>query len=314
MCAQQDAQFTQFMFNKLFFNPAFAGVEHKTLVHFIHRAQWTGYQPSFDDGRAPNTQVLGFNTALLRFNSGIGAHIVVDRLGPLTNLELQFSYAYHIKLNKDTRLSLGLRGGMYSRIIDFDKYRFAQPDDPLDVQNGSESVIKPDMAVGIYYYSPTFFGGLSANHLTQSEFNFGDGFNRDALVNSFYLMGGYRFKMDRQEKWVLTPSLLVKASELQEFSFDVGTLVEYDEKFWLGSTFRNEESINFLAGVVIPRKPKRSKGRLPDPRFKIGAGFDYVYAGQEAKQTASYEVFFSYELPIRPPTYPALIRTPRFRY
>lgn len=312
--AQQDAQFTQFLFNKLYINPAFAGVEQETQFSFIHRSQWAGYQASFDDGGAPSTQVLSFNTAIPKYNSGIGFNAVLDRLGPLSNIELQLSYAYHVKLENESRLSFGIRGGMYARIVDFDKYRLVDSGDDLIGSSGVQSVIRPDMAVGIYYHNPKYFFGITANHLTQASFSFGDGFNRDPLVNSFYLMGGYTFELDRNEKWQLTPNLLVKASELKEFSIDVGALLEYDEKIWLGTSYRNEESVNVYIGVNMPRKITKVGKPSALHNVKIGFGFDYVYSGRAAKETTSYELMLSYGLPVRAPKYPAIIRTPQFRY
>src|SRR5688500_9116298 len=89
--AQQDAQFSQYMYNTLFLNPAYAGIEGQTRFQLIHRSQWTAYQPSFGDGTAPITQVLSATTPILRAKSGVGFHVVNDRLGPLTNLEAQVS-------------------------------------------------------------------------------------------------------------------------------------------------------------------------------------------------------------------------------
>ena len=98
---QQDPQFSQYMFNTLFYNPAFAGVEGITQFTAIHRTQWTGYTSTFDGGRGnPSTQMISLNTPILKFNSGFGMHVVNDNLGPLNNLEAQMSYAYHLGLKK----------------------------------------------------------------------------------------------------------------------------------------------------------------------------------------------------------------------
>jgi len=312
--AQQDAQFTQFLYNKLYINPAFAGVEHETQFSLIHRSQWAGYQASFDDGGSPSTQVFSFNTALPKYKSGIGFNVALDRLGPLSNIELQLSYAYHVEMANKSRLSFGVRGGLYARVVDFSKYRVINPGDPFINLDGTQSILKPDMAVGVYYHNPKYFLSFTANHLTKASFSFGDGFNRDPLVNSFYLMGGYTFNLDRNEKWLLTPNVLVKASELKEFSVDAGALLEYDNKIWLGTSYRNEESVNVYLGVIMPRKITKVGRPTTQHNIKLGFGFDYVYSGRAAKETASYELMVSYDLPVRMPKYPALIRTPQFRY
>ncbi|MEQ9166607.1 MAG: PorP/SprF family type IX secretion system membrane protein, partial [Fulvivirga sp.] len=87
--AQQDAQFSYYMKNMLYYNPAFAGSEGITQITLLHRTQWAGYASTFDDGGAPQTQVFSVTTPIYKFRSGFGAHIVNDNLGPLNNLEVQ---------------------------------------------------------------------------------------------------------------------------------------------------------------------------------------------------------------------------------
>src|ERR1044071_9711001 len=87
--AQQDPQFTQYMFNNLYITPAYAGVDGVTHLTAIHRSQSLGYQSSFGDGGAPTTQMVSFNTPIHKLNSGAGAYIMNDKLGPQNNLEAQ---------------------------------------------------------------------------------------------------------------------------------------------------------------------------------------------------------------------------------
>ena len=98
---QQDPQFSQFMFNGLYYNPAVAGVDGLTQLTAIHRSQYAGYSATLDDGGAPNTQIVSFSAPVLR-SSGIGLYIVNDRLGNLNNLEAQVSYAYHLAVADDS--------------------------------------------------------------------------------------------------------------------------------------------------------------------------------------------------------------------
>ncbi|MEO1654483.1 MAG: type IX secretion system membrane protein PorP/SprF, partial [Bacteroidota bacterium] len=310
--AQQDPQFTQYLSNQLFFNPAYAGITGKTQATLIHRSQWAGYNPTFDDGTAPTTQVLSFSTAFPKFNSGVGIHFVNDRLGPINNVEVQLSYAYHVPLSKQSVLSFGIRGGLYTKIVDFNKFRFRDDDDPFNVE-GRDAVLEPDMAIGVYYNSETLFASISANHLTRSEFNFGDRLNQEPLANTIYLFAGYNFLFGSRKEWTLTPTFLFKTAEFAESSFDVGGIVNYDEKFWVGSTFRNEESANILLGVNIPRRLKR-KTRRVQHNIKLNYSFDYVFLGQDAKQPTSHEISISYDIPVRLPTPPAIIRSIRYRH
>ncbi|MDW8288960.1 MAG: PorP/SprF family type IX secretion system membrane protein, partial [Flammeovirgaceae bacterium] len=112
--AQQDAQFSQYMQNILFYNPAAAGVSQRwTQINAIHRSQWVGYDATFDDGGAPTTQVFSIDMPLTKYKLGTGLHFVHDQLGLVRNVEVQLSVAYHLKLSPGL-LSIGVRGGAYN--------------------------------------------------------------------------------------------------------------------------------------------------------------------------------------------------------
>ncbi|TAE51558.1 MAG: type IX secretion system membrane protein PorP/SprF [Cytophagales bacterium] len=307
--AQQDAQFTQFAYTQQYFNPAVVGAKLETNFSFTHRNQWLAYQPSFDNGGAPSTQLLIFNTALPKYNSGIGVHIVNDRLGALNNLEVQLSYAYHVKVGEGKKLSFGLRGGMYAVTIDGSALRFRQPNDPYASIAGKETNLKPDFAAGIYYQTPKFFAGANFNHLNQAGFNFGEGIRGQTLARSMYILSGYNWEIE-PEKWTLTPIALLKSTNFKVFSVEAGALLTYNKKFTFGTTYRHEESVNAIVSVELPRKT--SKNIIHNMR--IGYAFDYIIGGQSAKQPTSHEITLSYQMPVKLPLPPSIIRSPRFRY
>lgn len=307
--AQQDAQFTQFAYTQQYFNPAVVGAKLETNFSFTHRNQWLAYQPSFDNGGAPSTQLLIFNTALPKYNSGIGVHIVNDRLGALNNLEVQLSYAYHVKVGEGKKLSFGLRGGMYAVTIDGSALRFRQPNDPYASIAGKETNLKPDFAAGIYYQTPKFFAGANLNHLNQAGFNFGEGIRGQTLARSMYILSGYNWEIE-PEKWTLTPIALLKSTNFKVFSVEAGALLTYNKKFTFGTTYRHEESVNAIVSVELPRKT--SKNIMHNMR--IGYAFDYIIGGQSAKQPTSHEITLSYQMPVKLPLPPSIIRSPRFRY
>jgi type IX secretion system PorP/SprF family membrane protein len=138
--AQQDAQFSQYMFNTLFLNPAYAGVEGQTKFQLIHRSQWTTYQSSFNDGTAPITQNFSVNHAYEIEEWSREYILLNDRLGPFKKFRGTGSYAYHFPV-KNGKLSLGYRGGIYSQGIDFEKVQTIDPDDPILV-TGQEASIR----------------------------------------------------------------------------------------------------------------------------------------------------------------------------
>src|SRR5882724_7954616 len=148
LSAQQDPQFTQYMFNTIYYNPGFSGVEGVTKVTALHRSQWLGYAPTSGSGGAPTTQLITFSTPIFKLNSGFGGYISHDNLGPYNNLEAQASYAYHLGI-KNSKLSFGVRAGIYSQTIDANYFKYVDYESWFN--GGAQSQIKPDMAVGVFW-------------------------------------------------------------------------------------------------------------------------------------------------------------------
>lgn len=299
--AQQDPQFTQYMFNQLFYNPGFAGVEGASKFTMLHRTQWAGYQSSFasDDGGAPSTTTINFSTPIYKFQSGFGGEITNDNLGPLNNLGVSAIYAYHLDL-KGKKLSLGVRFGVISQSINFDQYRWANPDDPYRLE-GKETQIRPDLSMGLYYRAEKYFAGISINHLLDTQFDFGLDDLRNGLENSLYIMGGYDYSVSYN--LVITPSVLLK-SDFKEYSFDISAIATYNDKMWGGISFRQAEAAIVILGYSL----------MKDNSLKFGYSFDYIIQNQEAKQPTSHEIMLNYVMPVSPFGGRKVIRTPRFRH
>jgi type IX secretion system PorP/SprF family membrane protein len=296
---QQDPQFTHYMFNTLYYNPAYAGVEGITKFTAIHRSQWLGYQPTFGGGGAPTTQIVSMSAPINKINSGFGGYVVNDQLGPQNNLEAQASYAYHLAL-KGSKLSFGLKAGVYSQTIDFDKYRAIDPDDPLLQGRGKESQVRPDLSMGVFLQREKYYAGVSFNHLIKSEFDFGLS-QRNALQTHMYVTGGYYYQVNFDLRFQF--STLIK-SDFTKTTFDLGGLAYYKDTMWGGLAFRQSEAAILMLGYSI----------LKDKSLKIGYGLDYVVKDQQAKQPTSHEFLLTYELPVNPAIGKKVVRTPRYRH
>ena len=300
---QQDPQFSLYMQNELFNNPAFAGIEGVTKLKLIYRSQWMGYDPSFssDDGGAPTSQVFSLNSPILKFRSGAGLHVVNDKLGPQTNLQILASYAYHLAVFNG-KMSFGIRAGVFSQSIDFNRYRPVNPNDPI-LKEGKETQFRPDMGVGIYYKTEKYYGGISLNHILKSSFNFGIATDslKNALENHLIVTGGYNYALNYDV--TLKPSFIVK-SDFNTYSFDVTLVGTYREKFSAGLSYRQSEAVVALFGVSL----------LKDNSLYLGYALDYVIYAQEAKQKTSHELLLSYTLPALSGGGKKVVRTPRFRH
>jgi len=299
LLAQQDPQFTQYMFNTLYYNPGFAGVDGVTKLTAIHRSQWLGYQPTYGGGGAPTTQIVSMTTPLFKINSGFGAYVLNDRLGPQNNLEAQASYAYHLGI-KESKLSFGLRAGLYSQTINFNEYKATDPNDPLLNATGKESQVRPDLAMGIFYRKEKYYAGVSFNHLIKSTFDFGLS-QRNALQSHMYVTGGYFYELNFDLRFQFMT--LVK-TDFTKTTFDVGGIAYFKDTMWGGLSFRQSEAAILLLGYSL----------LKDKSLKLGYALDYVIKDQQAKQPTSHEFLLTYELPVNPGSGKKVVRTPRYRH
>jgi len=297
--AQQDPQFTQYMFNNLYITPAYAGVDGVTQATFFHRSQWLGYESSFGDGGAPTTQMLNFNTPIFKLHSGFGFYITSDKLGPQVNNEIQAMYAYHLGI-KDSKLSFGIKAGVYSVSVNGSHYRWIQDGDPLII-TGKESQIRPDLGIGVFYRAEKYYGGFSVNHLLRSEFDFGVDEARNALENHMNFTAGYFYEVNFDLK--LNPTVLVK-TDFKEYSFDIGIIATLKDKMWGGLSFRQSEAANVLLGYSF----------LKEKSLKLGYSIDVIVKDREAKENFSHEVMLSYQLPVVINNGKKVVRTPRYRH
>ena len=294
---QQDPQFTQYMFNTIYYNPAFSGVEGVTKITALHRSQWLGYSSTFSDGGAPTTQLITFTTPIFKLNSGFGGYITHDNLGPYNNMEAQASYAYHLGV-KNSKLSFGLRTGIYSQTINNNYLRYVDHETIFD--GGSQSQIKPDMAVGVFWRKEKFYLGASFDHLTHASFDFGKSV-RNPLQTHLYITGGYMYEVNFDLKFQFNTLI---QSDFVKTTFNVGALAYLKDTMWGGLSFRQGESMSLLLGYSF----------LKDKSLKLGYSLDYIVKDQAAKQPTSHEFMLIYELPANPGAGKKIVRTPRYRH
>jgi type IX secretion system PorP/SprF family membrane protein len=299
--AQQDAQFTQYMYNGLYYNPAFAGKEVGYHFSALHRTQWLGYTTPTMGGSGINTQLLTAAGRIANTNFGFGLNFVNDDIGPTSNQEVNASLGYHLALGRGT-LSLGLSGGFFSSTIKYDELNPANPD-PLIPASGRESQINYNLGVGAMYDRGNFYVGLSSRHVNEPEFDFGDGLFGNRLRNHSYLLAGYRVRTFGQ--FSFEPNLLLKTVSLDNFSYDISVIATHNDKISGGLAYRGEESVSILFGYSL----------LRDNSLRLGYAFDLIVGGVEAKAPTSHEFMLAYQLPTVTREIQRVIqRTPRFRF
>ena len=297
--AQQDAQFTQNMFNKLAINPGYAGANGGICFTLLSRTQWTGF-----DG---NPQTHLFSTDALIFNKhGVGLTVFQDKLGIESSLVAKLAYSYHLTLGPGS-LGIGLDAGMLNKSFGTG---FIAVDDPtLDpsIPNSGTSASTFDLGVGLYYNIPNkMYVGISTLHLTASELKDvadagGAGALNYAQSRHYYIMAGYDWDINGSGKWVLKPSILAK-TDAASTQLDVNALMMYNNLLWGGVSYRIEDAIAVLAGVNIPQLPG----------LKIGASYDITTSTLGDYSNGSLEFMIKYCTNISKPSKREVYHSVRF--
>ena len=312
--AQQQPQFSQYGFNGLNLNPAYAGVKGYGEITGIGRIQYFGYTPTFDSGGSPTTASLTASLPIPALAGGLGLGVYRDRIAELYTTNVQLSYARHLKLGEGT-LGLGIQG-LFNNIY-MGKYRATDENDIAVPLEGSDA--KFDMGAGVWYEAPKFYAGLSMNNLLRSGYRFKSEVPSNQKTaqylteNHAYLTGGYN--IDLTSDVVLTPTALVKLVlpgkfgdsnklALRNASYEVGARATFNDRFWGGLGYRSGDALTALGGISFAQ----------ENALRLGLAYDIIAFGQEAKATSSFEIMLSYRLPKPSLTVRPAIRTPRYSF
>lgn len=299
--AQQDAQFTQYMFNGPFYNPAMVGRESGFRFSALHRSQWLNYTTSAGTSGAPITQLITAQGRLDSKNIGYGLTIVNDNIGATNNLEINLQGSYQKKINRAT-LSFGGYFGMFSSSLNYAELIVVNPEPNLPF-SGKESQMAMDFGAGFLLDHRNFYVGLSAKHLNQPSFDFGDASYANQLKTHNYLLLGYRVRPIGQLR--IEPSFLLKSVGINNFSYNLSVMATHQNRINGGFAYRGEESVSLILGYSL----------LRDNSLKLGYAFDLVVGGLEAKSPTSHELMLRYTLQdVNREVERVIQRTPRFRF
>ncbi|MRI01968.1 type IX secretion system membrane protein PorP/SprF [Kriegella sp. EG-1] len=277
--AQQDAQYTQYMYNTVAVNPAYAGSRGVLSINALHRSQWVGL-----DG-APTTQTLNVNTPIGR-RVGVGLSIVNDRIGNGTNQDTYFDavFSYTIPTSETGKLSFGLKAGGHSLNLDFNQLKnYNNEASSLGISD-IDKKFSPNFGAGIYYHTDRFYAGLSVpNFLKTEHFDTSSTSIAQERMN-LYLITGYVFDLNQNLKF--KPAALLKAVNGAPLQIDLSANFMFNEKFILGAAYRWDAALSGLFGFQIT------------DQFMLGLAYDKetTELGNTAFNDGSFEVLLRYEL------------------
>lgn len=272
--AQQDSQFTQYMYNTLIINPAYAGSRGTMSIFGLYRTQWVGLEG------APKTGSFSLHTPLNDSKLGIGGSLVNDKIGPTDESILSVDLSYTIPTSASFNLSFGIRGT--GNLFSLDQNKLS-PELQGDLQfQNLKSVFTPNMGVGLYWYSDKAYIGLSIpNFIENNRYNDN---NISIFKNKicYYLIGGYVFDLSPSIKF--KPAVLTKMSTGSSLQIDLSANFMYNEKFVFGAGYRSNAAVSALAGFQI------TEGLF------LGYAYDFNTTALRNYNSGSHEIFLRFEL------------------
>jgi len=277
--AQQDAQYTQYMYNTIAVNPAYAGSRGVLSMNALHRSQWVGL-----DG-APTTQTVNFNTPVGK-RVGVGLSIVNDRIGNGTNQDTYFDavFSYTVPTSDTGKLSFGIKAGGHSLNIDFSRLQnYSNEANTIGLAN-IDNKFAPNFGAGVYYHTDHFYAGLSVpNFLETEHFETSSASLAQERMN-IYLITGYVFDLNPNLKF--KPAVLVKSVNGAPLQIDGSANFMINEKFTLGAAYRWDAAFSALFGFQIT------------DQFMLGLAYDreITELGNTSFNDGSFEILLRYEL------------------
>jgi len=289
--AQQEIQYTNFMFSQMAYNPGYAGSNDAICATGLVRQQWMGYQGTDGEGGAPKTMFLSLNAAVNPILGGIGLNVINDQIGFETNTTVQLAYAFRLNLGQG-KLGIGLQGGFINKQIDFSKFKPTDPNDPLLGSQNTENAMSIDMAFGLHYkIEDKLYAGFSMTQMqrfwgAQAEFA-NDKVASPAYKDHYFIYGGYFFELPMAPSITLNPNILVK-TDFTSAQFDINMLAWYNKQIWAGVTYRATDAVAILAGYKVSNTGTGLDG------LNAGISYDITTSAMGRNSSGSFEVFVNY--------------------
>lgn len=275
--SQQDPMFTQYMFNQMAINPAYAGTAEVANATVLNRQQWVGMEG------APRTFSITANTPLSKIDCGLGLSLITDKIGPTQQTGFFLDYAYQLKVSKKGKLSMGLKAGFTHYKANFQDIQTTTPNDVAFSQN-IDGDTKANFGVGFFYYTKDFYAGFSVPKLLKNDLTTGTSVNNEKLSVSerhYYFIVGQVFNLN--EKLKFRPSVLAKINKGAPMQIDLTTNFILLEKFWLGAMYRIGNAFGFMAQIQLIKS------------LRVGYAYDITTTHLKKYNSGTHEIMVSFD-------------------
>ena len=285
--AQQDPQYSQYQFNQMVINPAYAGTKDALSAVLDIRKQWSGF-----DG-APSTQSFSFHGPLKKKRIGLGLSAYNDAVGPKRVTAAYGNISYILPINSKLKLSFGLRAGVVNYVFDFNKINYRDPGEVNAIANISTNKLKPDFDAGLFLKSSSFYAGFSATHLNsayvyQDKISYTNVSGAQTEYDLTYRLSTHIFGIVSKgfsvnDNLVINPTIIYKGTKsISNIDVNLNFLIK--QRLWLGVFARSSGSVGALAQVIVT------------DNIKIGYSFDSGIGNVQWKLGNGHEIMIGFDL------------------
>ncbi len=271
--AQQDVQFTHYMYNTLAVNPAYAGSRGMLNASLLARQQWVGMEG------APSSKTFFIHSPIPAKNMALGFSVVSDNVGPIKQTSLNANYSYTLNLNdRGHKLAFGLSGSVNQLNANLGGVKLNDQSDPA-FQN--IQITSPNFGLGLYYHTDKWYTGFSSPKLMQTQIENNQQKKVSQLVRHYYFLAGYVFTLNENLK--LKPATMVKFTQNAPITVDMSAELFHQDKLSLGLMYRLDDSMGALIGYNFTNT------------FKAGLSYDYTLTKLTNYNSGTMEVFLTYD-------------------
>jgi len=273
--AQQDPQYTQYMYNLSIINPAYAGSKEGLSLGALYRKQWVNIEG------APNTLTFFAHTPVKK-NVGLGLSVVSDRVGPVEETNIYGDFSYTLNFNEDHKLAFGIKTGATFHKIDFSTIypTLINPDDVFSQSN--PNITSMNFGFGLFYYSKNFYLSLSIPNILETKYLSYNTMYYGSEVAHYFVSSGYVIELSDNLKF--KPFVLLKSSFSAPMSMDLSANFLINEKLELGTSYRLEDSFGLMANFAVTEN------------IRIGYAYDHIISDLKVTTPASHEIILLFDL------------------
>jgi len=272
--AQQDPQYTQYMYNMNVVNPAYAGSTESVSIGALYRSQWVGLEG------APTTGTLAIHSPV-GSNVGLGFSLISDEVGPVQETNAYVDFSYTIPVGNTTKLAFGLKAGATFHDIGLTGLELTDPDDPFFSENINETT--PNIGAGLYFYKPSkYYISASMPNILNSVHLDANGYKIGSETQHFFGAAGYVF--DLSENFKLKPHALAKVAFDAPVSFDVNLNLFMYDVVEVGAGYRLDDSFSGMINFLVA------------PNLRIGYAYDSIQSQLDVVTNSSHEIFINFDI------------------